>query len=140
MIAYILPTPADQVEEETPIIETDIITEEEVAEEEIPLMDNEVITEEEVAEEEIPLMENEVITEEEVSEEERPLMENEVITEEEVAEEDTPMFENVTESLYNRITDQISFGETTTIPDSDDDTIEAIHSSDDITGSDDDTE
>ena len=122
MIAYILPTPADQVEEETPIIETDIITEEEVAEEEIPLMDNEVITEEEVAEEE------------------RPLMENEVITEEEVAEEDTPMFENVTESLYNRITDQISFGETTTIPDSDDDTIEAIHSSDDITGSDDDTE
>jgi hypothetical protein len=122
MIAYILPTPADQVEEETPIIETDIITEEEVAEEERPLM------------------ENEVITEEEVSEEERPLMENEVITEEEVAEEDTPMFENVTESLYNRITDQISFGETTTIPDSDDDTIEAIHSSDDITGSDDDTE
>tara|TARA_B110000967_G_C18807037_1_gene521564 strand:+ start:279 stop:671 length:393 start_codon:yes stop_codon:yes gene_type:complete len=122
MIAYILPTPADQVEEETPMIETDIITEEEVAEEEIPLMDNEVITEEEVAEEE------------------RPLMENEVITEEEVAEEDTPMFENVTESLYNRITDQISFGETTTIPDSDDDTIEAIHSSDDITGSDDDTE
>ena len=104
MIAYILPTPADQVEEETPMIETDIITEEEVSEEEIPLM------------------------------------ENEVITEEEVVDEDTPMFENVTESLYNRITDQISFGETTTIPDSDDDTIEAIHSSDDNTGSDDDTE
>ena len=122
MIAYILPTPADQVEEETPMIETDIITEEEVSEEEIPLMENEVITEEEVDEEDIPLMENEVITEEEV------------------VDEDTPMFENVTESLYNRITDQISFGETTTIPDSDDDTIEAIHSSDDNTGSDDDTE
>ena len=49
--------------------------------------------------------------------------------------------EEVTDSLYNRITNQISFGGITPyLSDSDDDTIEAVHSSDDTAGSDDDTE